>query len=125
MTASVKSWRPDLPNLHGSAGLTIPYSGSQPMSRDLYELNQAQRLKQLIEKNPEQSRNVLTSSPELLPDLYQIAQQSDPQDWPPQILACGQMQTLLDRIDWKKGESVSLDPSELPTLEQISEALLQ
>jgi hypothetical protein len=32
---------------------------------------------------------------------------------------------LLDQIDWKKGTSLSLSPSELPSLEQFSEALAQ
>ena len=125
MTDSIKSWRPNLPDRHGSEGLTVPYSAPQPMSRELYELLQRQQLKKLIGKNPEQAKSVLTSSPELLPDLYQIALQNDPEDWPPHILACDQMRTLLDQIDWSKGTSLNLSPSELPTLEQITEALPQ
>lgn len=125
MNNSVRSWRPDLPNLHGSMGLTVPYSGSQPMSRDLYELSQEQRLKELISKSPDQAKKILTSSPDRLPDLYEIATQSDMADWPSRILACGQMQTLLDQINWSKGTSLDLSPSELPSLEQITEALPQ
>ena len=124
MSSSVKSWRPS-PDLHGSEGLTVPYSGSQPMNRSLYETLLEQRLRKLIEDDPEQAQQVLSSDPENLSDLYQIAMQDETEEWPSQILACGQMQTLLTRIDWKKGTSLSLDPSELPTLDQITEALAQ
>lgn len=121
---SIKAWRPS-PDLHGSEGLTIPYSGSQPMNRSLYETLLEQRLKELIEDDPEQAQQVLSSDPENLSDLYQIAMQGQPEEWPSQILMCGQMQTLLDRINWKKGTSLSLDRNELPSLDQITEALAQ
>ena len=120
----IKSWRPS-PDLHGSEGLTVPYSGSQPMSRALYESLLEQRLKQLIEEDPEQAQQVLSSDPDNLSDLYQIEQQSPSADWPSQILQCGQMQTLLDQINWKKGTSLQLPQNELPTLDEISQALLQ
>jgi hypothetical protein len=121
----IKSWRPELPNLHGSEGLTVPCSASQPMNRSQYEMILEQRLQQLVSENPDQARHVLTSSPERLPDLYQIGAQGEPKEWPSQILACGQMQTLLDQIDWKRGTILNLLPSELPTLDEISQALLQ
>src|SRR4051812_22946237 len=74
-TSSIKAWRPSLPDLHGSEGLTIPYSGQQSPSREQYEQSLEQRLKELIDQNPSQAQQLLSSSPEHLPDLYEIAMQ--------------------------------------------------
>jgi len=120
---TVRSWIPDLINRPGSRGLAVPYRGRQPMSRALYEHLAEKYLQSLIQRNPDQARQVLSSSPELLPDLYEIANLGEVMDWPAQIVACGQMQMLLDQMNWQKGSLVNLSPSDLPTLEQFSEAL--
>jgi len=122
MSNLIKVWRPPLTH-PGFVGLTVPYSGRKPMTRELYELVLVDRLKELIDQNPQQAKIILTSSPEHLPDLNDIAYLVNPKDWPGAILACGQMQMCLDRINFQKGQNLTLEKSELPSLEQITEAL--
>lgn len=124
MSSSIKAWRPSS-TAPGHSGLTIPYSGPpDKMSRELYESLLQDRIRELITQDPKEAQRVLTSSVTHLPDLYQIATESPEKDWPQQILACGQMQMCLDRIDWNAaGQSLTLPPNELPDLEAITEAL--
>lgn len=123
MTDTVTAWRPNVPE-PGAEGLTVPYSSQQPMTRDLYQDLLWLRLKELIDQNPQEAERVLSRSEEKLPSLYAIAKAGNPKDWPSQILISDQMQMCLARIDWKKtGQTLTLSPSQLPTLEQITEAL--
>ena len=122
MSNSIKAWRPSLTD-PGYVGLTVPYSGQKPMTRELYEVVLERRLQELIGQNPREAERILTSSPEHLPDLNEIAYLVNPKGWATAILACGQMQMCLDRINFQKGQSLTLEPSELPSLEQITEAL--
>ena len=124
MSNLIKAWRPSLTE-PGFVGLTVPFSGQQSMSRRLYEPILESRLHQLISKNPDKAYNLLTSSTERLPDLYEVATQHPVEEWPLAILNCGQMQMCLARINWSKGQNLSLEASELPDLEMILEALPQ
>jgi hypothetical protein len=104
--------------------LTVPYSGPpEEMTRQKFELLLQNRLEQLIAKDPKQAQKDLDVSPEYSPALYEIVAMGQPKEWPSQILASAPMQTLLDRINFQKGRSLSLAPSELPSLQEIAEAL--
>ena len=123
MTNSVKVWRPDQSEPHSQV-LTVPYSGSQRMTRSLYESLLESRLRELIDKNPKRAKEILTGTEEHNPDLYRVAMDSEPRDWPPNIVACDQMQMLLNQINWNgEGRVLHLSPSELPDLEAIAAAL--
>jgi hypothetical protein len=93
------------------------------MTRQKFETLLQNRLEQLITKDPKQAQNLLSASPEYSPALYEIAMQGQAKDWPSQILACDPMQTLLTRINYQKGRSLSLAPSEMPSLQAILEAI--
>jgi hypothetical protein len=87
----MRAWRPSS-EAPGSSGLTVPYRGSQKMTRQLYESLLENRLRDLINQNPKEAYWILSGLPEHNPDLYEIAVGSPQEDWPAQILACGQMQ---------------------------------
>ena len=93
------------------------------MTRHLYELALEDHLRELIEEDPKEAYNQLSASPESSPDLYTIALHGNREDWPSQIVMCDQTQTLLNRIDFQKGQSLSLAPSELPSLADLAAIL--
>ena len=94
------------------------------MTRELYESLLESRIRELIEQNPKEAYRILSGSVEHTPDLYEIAEGLPEKDWPGAILACGRMQMCLDHINWHKaGQSLNLSPSELPSLEAITETL--
>lgn len=91
------------------------------MTRDLYEIVLSRYLGELIDKDPKRAKLILTDDPEYLPDLYEIATVwGGPKDWPIQILMCDQMQMVLDEIDWSRGRSLQLGPSQLPGLDALT-----
>jgi type I restriction enzyme R subunit len=50
--------------------------------------------------------------------------QNPSKDWPAQIMACDQMMMYFNQIDWNKtGQILHIHPSELPSLEEITEDL--
>ena len=122
MSNLIKVWRPSLDE-SGYVGLTVPYSGQKPMTRELYEGILEDRLRELIDRNPQRARDLLTSSPEHSPNLYAIGMGEPVQNWPIQIVLCDQTHMRLNQIDFQKGQSLTLKPSELPDLEAILEAL--
>ena len=124
MTSSIRAWRPSL-QTQGWAGLTVPYSGNQQMTRSLYESILEDRLREWVDKNPKRVKEFLTDDPEGTPNLYEIGLDGNPKDWPVQILACDQMQTLLAQINWHEGRTLLLSPSELPSLEETLNNLAQ
>lgn len=117
------AWRPLVEGCP-EAGLTVPYSGNQPMTRVQYEWVLESRLRELIDKDRKRARVILTDSPDLYPDLYQVVMDCEPDGWPTGIVACGQMQIRLNQVDWESGGQYRmLRLSELPSLEQITEAI--
>jgi hypothetical protein len=119
----VKVWRPSNQFL-GSSALAVPYSGRQKMSREQFGRLLESRLEELIESNPKEAQRVLSNNPEHLPDLLEISYLVARKGWPAAILACGQMQMLLNQIDWSQdGQSLELPENELPSLEEVAEAL--
>jgi hypothetical protein len=93
------------------------------MTRQLFEMLLEERLRKLIEKNPREAYNLLSDCPEENPDLYTIALYNAPKAWPVLIVVCDQIQTWLNRIDFKKGQSLDLDPDELPSLNEITSTI--
>ena len=94
------------------------------MTRVQYEWVLESRLRELIDKDRKRARVILTDSPDLYPDLYQVVMDCEPDGWPTGIVACGQMQIRLNQVDWESGGQYRmLRLSELPSLEQITEAI--
>jgi hypothetical protein len=89
------------------------------MYRDLLK----SRLEEELTESPEQAQQLLEASPEQSPNLYAIARSSPPQDWPEQIMICDQMQILLSRINYPKGQNREFLRSELPGLEELIESI--
>ena len=88
------------------------------MNRQLFEMLLESRLRDLIDKDRKQAKILFTNNPEYNPDLNRIAIYDNPEHWPSRIVACDQMQMLLNRIDWSQdGQNLSLPQCELPTLE--------
>jgi hypothetical protein len=124
MNCLMNAWQPQGERLSHSRGLMVPFSGPpEQMSRELYQDLLRERFQQLINENPKLAFNILTGSVEHNPDLYELATLGSPKDWPSQILACGQMQMCLDRVEWSKGQSLTLPSNEMPSLEEIVESL--
>ena len=123
MRRLIKAWLPR-GSTPESRGLTVPYSGQQKMTRQLFEMILKSRLRKLIDQDQQEAYNVLSRSPEYNPDLYTIALHNQPKDWPILIVMCDQMQMWLNRIDWSKpGQNLSLEPIEMSSLEAITETL--
>jgi hypothetical protein len=83
----MRVWRPSS-EAPGNSGLTVPYNGqSEKMTRKLYELHLENRLRKLVEQDPEKARRILQRSIDHLPDLYRVTMDCEPKDWPGAILA--------------------------------------
>jgi hypothetical protein len=121
MDILIRAWQPSRNGNHQEA-LAVRFNGLR-MTRDQYEMQLEARFKELIDQDPQRAHRVLSTSEEHLPDLYEIAIGAPSKDWPSLIMRCGQMQMLLNRIDWRKGRSVSLSPEEMPSLEAMTEAI--
>jgi hypothetical protein len=117
----IRAWQPSR-NGKQQEALAVQFNGLR-MTRHQYEMQLEARFKELIDQDPQQAYRVLSNSEEHLPDLYEIAMGAPSRDWPSLIMTCGQMQMLLNRIDWNKGRSVTLGPEEMPSLEAMTEAI--
>ena len=102
--------------------MTVPLSGLA-MNPQKYRQALESRLSELVEADPEEAKELLTASPESSPNLYQIGMSTTPQDWPAQIMMCDQMLMFLDQISYLKGRSLTLQPSEMPSLREIVETI--
>ena len=123
MNNSVAVWQPSV-NGRQLSGLAVQTAGLS-MNRPKYESLLTDRLGQLIEADPAEAQDVLTSSPETFPDLYQIAKSTPLREWPLQIVMSDQMQTCLARIDYPQGRRTSLRANELPCLRELVESIPQ
>ena len=123
MSDSIKVWQPSS-KVFGTSNFVVPFKGEGPMTRARYQSLLETRLKELVEEDPREAKELLTDSPEHNPDLYGIGMGSNPEDYPSQILHCDQMQMLLNQIDWSApGQTHSLDRSDLPSLMEIVETI--
>jgi hypothetical protein len=103
----------------------IPFNGDpKEMNRGLYESLLEERLEGLVAEDPKAAKRLLTDNPESNPDLYEIGIGNPPQDYPSLILQSDQMRMWLNLVEWSSpGQSLSLEPSELPSLQEIVEAI--
>jgi hypothetical protein len=66
MRRLIKAWLPR-GSTPESRGLTVPYSGQQKMTRQLFEMILKSRLRKLIDQDQQEAYNVLSRSPEYNP----------------------------------------------------------
>src|ERR1700722_7578655 len=106
MDILIRAWQPSR-NCRLQEALAVRFNGLR-LTRHQYEMQLEARFKELIDQDPQQAYRVLSNSEEHLPDLYEIAIAAPSRDWPSLIMTCGQMQMLLNRIDWEKGGRVTI-----------------
>lgn len=107
--------------------LTVPYSGTEPMTPELHRSLLEQKLAAMVQRNPERARTALEMSQESAPELYELAMQAQPSEWPALLVRSEGMERLLSLIDWQTEQrrtgrpAAKPEPIDLPgTLEQIA-----
>ena len=112
MTSMNKLWVPKTPTLNDAqrAALSVPYSSPQPMQPEILRNLLEQKLDRLIAANPQQARETLEMSNEQAPELWEIAEQSNPSEWGTLLVRSDGFQRLLDQIDWKAEAKKGTNP---------------
>lgn len=113
-------WQPEDRRGNVLEALAVPFNGLL-ITPNLFKSLLEDRLRDLVQADPQQAERQLQMSAEHMPELYLIARNNPPRDYPQQIVMSDQMQIILNRIDFQKGVITHLAPSEMPTLQEIVE----
>ena len=128
MNSTSKVWMPrsEMTEAQRSV-LAVPYSGTEPMTPDLHRSLLEQKLAAMVQRSPERAREALEMSQESAPELYEMAMQARPSEWPALLVRSEGMGRLLSLIDWNKEARKTGRPAMKPepidlqeTLEQIA-----
>lgn len=126
MNSTSKVWTPRSTMTEAQRSvLTVPYSGTEPMTQELHLSLLERKIAQMVQRNPQRAIEVMEMSQENAPELYALAQQALPSELPAILVRSDGMNRLLSLIDWKKEARKTGQPAAKPAPIDLQETLEQ